>query len=91
MRNTYCIIKVYAATNNEYVVKDSLTFDEAQEEFERFNNMPVSTGEPCMYIIGDSGDEIDHIDDSVLLDDEEDDYDLERELESFNFSGYDDE
>lgn len=75
MKNDYCIIKVYAATSNEYVVKSNLTFDEAQEEFERFNNLP-SGDEPCMYIIGDGVGDLDHIEDSTILDqDDEDDYD----------------
>lgn len=53
MKNDFCIIKVYAATNNEYVVKEGLTFDEAQEELEKFNQSRNSMDEPCMYIIGD--------------------------------------
>lgn len=76
MKDTYCIIKVYAATNNEYVVKDNLTFDEAQAEFERFNTMPDSSGEPCMYIIGDNYSDNDYADDNLLDEEDDDDFDL---------------
>ena|SRR6218665_496325 len=75
MKNDYCIIKVYAATHNEYVVKDNLTFDEAQEAFEHYNSMPTSSDDHCMYIIAEGKGDIDYISDAELLDDdEEEDY-----------------
>lgn len=80
MKNDYCIIKVYAATNNEYVIKDGLTFDEAQAEFERYNNEGSSMGEPCMYIIGDTSGGIDSADEDELLDLEDDDFDINDEF-----------
>lgn len=73
MKNDYCIIKVYAATNNEYVVKDNLTFDEAQEAFEQYNSMPTSSDEHCMYIIGESAGDLDYIADASILDEDDDD------------------
>lgn len=93
MKNDYCIIKIYADTNNEYVVKENLTFDEAQAECERFNNSPAKYGEACMYIIGDDSEEYDNISDVDLLDEDDDvaDYEIEREISSYIFSDYEDE
>ena len=86
MKNDYCIIKVYAATNNEYVVKNGLTFDEAQAEFERYNSSYNSSGEPCMYIIGDGTGDLDHLTDDNLLDKEDDEDFGYSDLELDGFS-----
>lgn len=85
MNNNFCIIKVYAETNNEYVVKEGLTFDEAQAEFERLNSSRSSFDEPCMFIIGDG---IGSLESEVISEPFEDDDEFVTDEELYGYTGF---